>query len=276
MKTQGKVRFDNNANTFAPLEIGSGTTQAFGTYSGPLIIDNAASLALSGTLILNGNLRINSGGTLDLSSQQFRFQGLSYTNNGTLTKSGNFNDFIFNGVTATSGTIQHITGGTGAYSGSVQLHIANSTTVTLDAAAIISMPSTSAFTIDGGSTLDLPNLLTFNGAGPDFTTFVSNASPGLTGAAGIRTQGSVQIVSNANFSVPLEVGGGTTQSQGTFSAPLTIDSGATFKETGTVILSGNLTINGTLEMNSQQFRFQGSSYTNAGTLTNSGNFNDFL
>lgn len=275
LKTQGNVQIINTGNTFAPLEVESGMTQAHGTYSAMLTIDNTGNLKLINTLALNGPLRINSGGSLDLNGEQFTFQGLSYTNNGTLMNGGAFNNFFFNGLNGSGGTIQHIIGSTGSYAGAIRLHIANATSVTLDSAATISMPSTSDFVIDNLSTLDLPNLLTFNGTGPGFTNFTSNASPGLTGAAGMKTQGSVHIYGNVNFGVPLEVASGTTQSQGTFSAPLVIDSGATFKQTNTVVLSGNLTINGTLDLNGERFTFQGSNYANNGSLINLGPLNNF-
>src|SRR5262249_3580130 len=161
-----------------------------GTFTAPLTIDSGATFKETGTVILSGNLTIN--GTLEMNSQQFTFQGTSYTNAGTLTNSGNFNNFFFNGVNATSGTTQHIAGNTGSYTGAIRVHVANSTVLNLDTPATITMPSSSDFVIDGGSRLNLPNLLTFNGAGPNFTNFQNNGDPGVSGSAGMKTQGNIQ------------------------------------------------------------------------------------
>ena len=161
-RTQGQVDLNQN-NTFnVPLQVVSGITRTYGTYSGMVTVNSGATLRMQSTLIVNNNVAGN--GTLDLNGQTLYFQGTTFNNSGTATFAGSGNIF-FNGVNgSSSGTTQHVAG-TATFSSSIAVRILNNTTLVLDGDTQFS-----SVTIDFGSTLDLTNrTLSLSGPGTPVT-----------------------------------------------------------------------------------------------------------
>jgi len=100
------------------------------------------------------------------------------------------------------------------------------------------------------------------------TTFTSDGT--VSGAGTFRTQGSVTLVAGISFSPPLEVNTGTTTAHGSFDGTISVAPGATLQASApphALIANANVTVNGPLSGVDGAFIFNGSTFTNNGSVT---------
>ena len=116
-------------------------------------------------------------------------------------------------------------------------------------------------------TLSLTNNLLVNSTSGQSQINISSLGT-ISGNGILKTQNNVIITSSGAMTALLEVVSGTTTSNGNLAA-ITVDSGATLLQNSTITESGDLTINGTLDMNNQSLNFQGTTFTNNGAVTTS-------
>jgi hypothetical protein len=278
LRTQGNVEIVGDATIVSPVEIASGAQKGSGSFSGDFTIESAASFKLTNTLLPYGNLTILDGATLDLNERQVNFLGnnKTFTNNGTLTNTGAINTFYLHGNFNPGGVTQNVAGA-GNYDSNVRLRLYASVMVNVSSGTVFS--GLLHLWVESGSTLNLPNPLTFTGptSGPTFATITNYGS--ISGNGGLNTQGQVQIVSDGAFDTPLEVVNGTTQTAGSFVNGIAVDNTGTLKLTGTINHTADLSIRsgGTLDLNGKQinFRGDGATFTNNGLMTNTGVVNRF-
>src|SRR5580765_941768 len=209
-----------------------------------------------------GDLTVN--GTLDMTNGFLFFQGSTFTNNGALTSSVGSGELRFNGVAGAVGTTQNVAG-TGIYnlnSKRVDVHLLNNVTVTPASGTILD--GVTFFTIDAGSALSLTNTLVVKNG----TTV--NSSGSISGAGTLQTQGPVTLNFAGSTTAPFEAVSGTTTGGGNF-GKMTIDSGATFQQNQNLTPNGDLTVAGgaTLNMANGFLFFQGSTFTNSGSVISS-------
>ena len=140
----------------------------------------------------------------------------------------------------------------------VDLHITATTTVTPASGTVID--GVHNFIIDNGGTLSLSNTLVVKNG-----TTINNS--GLISGAGIlQTQGPVTVNTNST-TASFEAVSGTTMGSGVL-GKMTIDSGATFQQNGNLTANGDLTVagGGMLDMHNQLLFFQGTTFTNNGSI----------
>jgi hypothetical protein len=257
LRSQGPVTLNFAGSTTAPFEAVSGTTTGNGNF-GRMTIDNGTTFRQNGTLTPNGDLTVASGSTVDMSNNFLLFQGNTFTDDGSIVSAIGHGEFRFNGLAGAGGTMQAM-GGSGAYDPimPVDIHIVQSTTVTPAVGTVIDGVRT--FIIDGGSTLSLPNTLVVKNG-----TSISSGGA-ISGTATLQMQGPVALNSAGTMTAPLKAVSGTTSANGNV-GKVTIDSGATLFETGSLTPNADLMVLGTLNMNNQFVFFQGPTFTNNGTI----------
>jgi hypothetical protein len=278
LKTNGNATTVSNTTSFsAPFEVVTGAAKGNGTFSGPFKLDGGTSFKMLNTVVLNSDLTIQSTAVLDINGQQVNFQGnnKTFTNNGTLTNSAAaFNAFYFLGNFTVGGILQTFSGA-GNYDSNVRVRLSQSVGVSTTAST--SLNGLRDLVVDSSCTLTLTSVLNFTGpVPPDFAVITNN---GLITGSTLQTQGDVQITSQGDLAVPIVVAGGTTRTQGNFSNSIAIGGTGTLELTNTLATTGNLMIDsgGTIDLKGQLLRLQGhlTTFTNNGTLTNTGAFNAF-
>ena len=263
LQTQGPVTINSPGTITAPYEAVSGTTTASGNFK-QMTIDLGATLLQNGTITANGDFTVLSGGTLN-TNQFFEFQGITFTNNGSIIDTvDSFGEIDFNGIGGASSTTQTIAG-TGVYapgaSNPMEIHLINAGTVTPASGTVIG--GVRNLLVAAGSRLSLPNTLVFN-------TGTINNNDTISGAGTLQTQGPVTINSPGTITAPLEAVSGTATGSGNF-GKMTIDNGAKLFQSGNLTTNGDLIVasGGTLDMNNQFLFFQGSTFSNSGSIISS-------
>lgn len=216
-----------------------------------------------------GNVTVN--GTLDTNNQFFEFEGTTFANNGAVTSStGSFGEIDFLGIGGVVSTTQTISG-TGSYSGGVsfpvEIHVNNGATLTPASGTVLN--NVRNLLVLNGSTLSLGNVLIFENG-----TVTGGGGSTISGANGLQTKNTTTLIFSGAMSAPVEIVNGTTTCDGFF-GPITVDSGATMFQSGLCTIGGNLTVNGTLDMNNQFAVFQGGTFTNNGAMISSTPFGIF-
>jgi len=251
----------------------AGTTSA-NCNLGVVTVDSGATLFETGT-VQSSDLTILSGGTLDMNNQLYSFIGTTFTNNGAvISSSGGNGEFDFNGVGTAIGTTQNLAG-TGTYNtnGRVDFHSRQSGLVVPASGTVLN--GLTNWNIDGGSTISVSNDFVVNGLTGAGAATTFNNGGAISGTAIMKTHNNVAIDGCGGMSAPVEVVAGTTSANCNLGV-VTVDSGATLFETGTVN-SNDLTIlsGGTVDMNNQFYSFIGTTFTNNGAVISSGGFGEF-
>ncbi|MBK8467293.1 MAG: hypothetical protein IPL32_15860 [Chloracidobacterium sp.] len=150
-----------------------------------------------------------------------------------------------------------------------------------DADDTVTIPTSRVVTISGAESIHILNVdaggsLTLNGGGTlttDGTAGSAIFGAGNIGGAGIvRTQGTTSVTFVATFTSPWQIISGTTIGQGSLGGSMTVAAGATLDTTDQAFtITGDLINNGTITKVSNNFRSDGSTLTNNGTITG-GNF----
>ena len=273
-----------NAANFTSTQSGSwGSPATWGGAGIPGAADDVT-IATGTTVTLDqnrtsNNLTINNGGTLDLNISAFDMinTNTTFTNNGTLT--GNAGTLFFNGSGAPGNFIQAFAGA-GTYSANISVRLVGGATVNV-------LPSTSMtfstasnndnIIVFNGSVLNTANALTITAPASGANYVVANLGT-VNGAGGIRTNGNVEV-RVVMLNSPVEVVSGSARGFGTFNGNLTIDSGASLKITAPTDVGANLNIlsGATLDLNgfSLDSTGNGATFTNNGSVINTGAFNTF-
>jgi hypothetical protein len=234
-------------------------------------INDARSLSLvtgafmgSGTILNNGTLTLNSGG--NNTELRFDSSNVAFNGTGTITMGGSAANRIFGvGGTLTIGAGQTIQGG-GSLGVNFGAYINNGTILANNATGALTVDpaSTGGFTNNGlmranGGTL----VLTGNGGG----TFVN------TGTIEAQANSEVQLVNGASISggTLSTTGNGTIRGISANLADLINNGTFTINDGNTTSLSGTITNNGNIALNSggnnTELRFDGSSVALNGTGT---------
>jgi hypothetical protein len=254
-----------------------------------LTVASGAALQINAfqTMVVNGDITMNSTAVLGgLLNSSLRFNGSTFTNNGTVSEPDV--DFNRNGAQSIAGT--------GAWTGSL-LNIGlnasgNASNTSLSVAQTFGVGTLTVFS---GNTLTLTNGLTTSTAnitnhGTISITSTLNFNPpqgsmrtfsntGTTSGAGtFQAQGDIEIDNTGSFSAALSVsssGGSLTRITGiptTFDGPITVASGATLQILAFQLLApnGDVTVNSTGTLTGQgssTLRFNGATLTNNGTIS---------
>src|SRR5215469_8525831 len=263
-----------NATTFV-------STQS-GNWSNPATWGGAGFPGCSDTVIISGGTTVTEDGTncsgdltvdgvLDMANNFLDFEGTTFTNSGAVISSGaGFGEFDFNGVGGAQGMTQHLAG-TGTYNtnGRVDFHSRQFGFVV--PASGTALNGVTNWTVDGGSTLSLTSDFVVNGltVAGQATNFINGGT--ISGTATLKAHNSVTISGGGTMSAPLEVVAGTTAVGSTTVEAVTVDSGATLVEGGTMKSLGDLTIlsGGTMDMANNFLDFEGSTLTNNGAVISS-------
>ena len=216
----------------------------------------------------SSDLTVN--GTLNMSNNFLDFEGTTFTNNGAVISSVGFGEFDFNGVGGATGTTQHLAG-TGTYNtnGRVDFHSRQSGFVVPASGTVLN--GVTNWTIDGGSTISLTNDFVVNGlTGVGQATAFANGGA-ISGTGILKAHNNVLIIGGGAMSAPLEVVAGTTTAGSTILGAVTVDSGATLLEGGTMRPLGDLTVlsGGTMDMSNNFLDFEGATFTNNGAVISS-------
>lgn len=280
VRTQGTVSLFSGNGLSLPLSVLSGTTTAYGPFSGAITVANGAILqvAASQALFAYGDLTVNGIVSEGDSFSTLEFRGNTLTNNGTVSIA----NVYFSG-----GSAQTITG-TGAWTGnglfetradvtlandiamafsSFQFNSSFSTTFTFNNHVLtLTSPTTLAITVYG--TVNIGNQ-PFTISAPGGSSFANYGT--LSGTGVVQTQGMVSLyAATNNFSPPLEVLSGTTTARGTFNGAITVANGAILQvaASNSLYAYGDLTVNGTVSGGSfSSLEFRGSTLTNNGNIT---------
>ena len=278
LKAHNNVLIFGGGTMSAPLEVVAGTTTAGSTTLGAVTVDSGATLLEGGTMRPLGDLTVLSGGTMDMANNFLDFEGATFTNDGAVISSvGSFGEFDFNGVGGATGTTQHLAG-TGTYNtnGRVDFHSRQSGFVVPASGTVLN--GVTNWTIDGGSTISLTNDFVVNGlTGVGQSTAFGNGGA-ISGAGILKAHNNVLIFGGGTMSAPLEVVAGTTTAGSTTLGAVTVDSGATLLEGGTMRPLGDLTVlsGGTMDMANNFLDFEGATFTNDGAVISSvGSFGEF-
>jgi hypothetical protein len=257
--------FGNN-NQFQPsLRFASGTINSCCIFvGGNLTVDQGATLNITGTSTVNGNVKVN-GVVTGSGSPTFIFNGQSFTNNGSF-----FTGFLtFNNSGAPRS--QSIAG-TGSWPAATSFSIGGGTGSTSSTTLMNNVTlNHGQFSIGQSSVLDLQNFtLTYTGRSISYSgqvagTGVFKMSPS-SGAANIIGAGVGTISSG------LEIATGTVTASGTVSGPLVVDSGATLTGGFGIVARSDVTINGTVSNTGIRY-FLGNVFVNNGSVVDT--FVDF-
>lgn len=258
IRFQGSSALTPSASYTAPFVIESGTTNGGGgTVGGSFTVLSGATYSLSNqSVTINGDLTVDSGGTITRTSGTLSAAGINIVNNGTIA-GGTFN-FFRSGIQNFSGT--------GVMTGSVV--VLNGAVATLASDITIGNGiAASALTVNTGGTFAVGGFtLTLNGVSVSGSGAYTSAGSGV-----IKTQGTSSIDVGAAFTGSLLIDSGTTTaSSSTLGGSLTVNTGATLNSTNqTITVLGDLTVNtgGTMTKTSGNINANGPNVLNNGTIT---------